>query len=230
MGLKLSFLAFLELKIGGGTKTAKNMVVEDGFIQFKRSRTIFVSWSKCEDQAKLLLNGYINIITFTKENGNWSLCQIGNKRSIQEKYYNRWPDNRPPSAHCKWYSLSIASAWIFAKIINLESMLLQMQLQSLRPFNLNKSPTPTKIHPPLSSRTLCSIRVTASATSPPLSISIHLTPNSPPSLSQFTTTSPISPPGNVGFRPTPELGLLSHVFVFSMVQHKFHIYQIFISG
>ncbi|WJX28736.1 hypothetical protein P8452_17418 [Trifolium repens] len=49
-----------------------------------------------------------------------------------------------------------------------------------------------------------------------LSAAVNLSPvssNLPPSSpSQSPTTSPISLVGNVGFRPTPELGLLSMVF------------------
>ncbi|KAI5440900.1 uncharacterized protein LOC127138604 [Lathyrus oleraceus] len=84
-------------------------------------------------------------------------------------------------------------------------MSLQFQPHSLQPFNF------TKIHPHSSSRTPFSIRVSTSTTSPLPSISLHSSPNSP---SLFTTT---PPPEIAEFRPTPELGLLSHLFVFSMV-------------
>ncbi|CAI8587437.1 unnamed protein product [Vicia faba] len=86
-------------------------------------------------------------------------------------------------------------------------MSLQIQSHSLRTFNF------TKIQPHSSSRTTpFSIRAT---TSPPPSISVQSSPNLPTHSPSLLTT---TPPAEIAvFRPTPELGLISHLFVFSMV-------------
>ncbi|XP_004488179.1 uncharacterized protein [Cicer arietinum] len=96
----------------------------------------------------------------------------------------------------------------FSKIINSASMSLQMQSHSLLSFNFNKSQILTKIHPTSLSRTPFTIRVRSSTTSPPIN------PLSSPSLVASILPTPISI--NLGFRPTPELGLFSHLLVLSM--------------
>ncbi|XP_058749668.1 uncharacterized protein LOC131622650 [Vicia villosa] len=93
-------------------------------------------------------------------------------------------------------------------------MSLQIQSHSLRPFNFSKT------HPHSSSRiTLFSIRATTSTTSPPPSISLQSSSNPPTHSPSLFTTTP--PPEIAAVHPTPELGLLSHLFVFSMVFGSF---------
>ncbi|KAJ1437072.1 hypothetical protein SESBI_03913 [Sesbania bispinosa] len=93
-----------------------------------------------------------------------------------------------------------------------------MQTQSLRPFNSNKFPIPTKLPSTFpASRAPFSVRVRSSTTSPPPLISDQQTPNSPPSIqSHVAAAPPTAVARNLGFRPTPELGPLSHLFVLSM--------------
>ncbi|XP_027338576.1 uncharacterized protein LOC113852486 [Abrus precatorius] len=99
-------------------------------------------------------------------------------------------------------------------------MLSQMHLHSPRPFSLNKFPIAATTRSPFF------FRVRSSTTSPPVGDSIpapviseqQTLNSSPPTQSIVTAASPspIAVSRNLGFRPTPELGLLSHLFVLSM--------------
>ncbi|KAK7411777.1 hypothetical protein VNO78_03216 [Psophocarpus tetragonolobus] len=103
-------------------------------------------------------------------------------------------------------------------------MLSQTQLSS-RLLSSKRFPMPTKIA--ATARAPFSVRVSVSTatTSTPLAgdtllvpvISQQQTPNLPlPSQSLVAAAPTVAVPGNLGFRPTLELGLLSHLFVLSM--------------
>nr|AFK40584.1 unknown [Lotus japonicus] len=93
-------------------------------------------------------------------------------------------------------------------------MLSQMQSPSLHPFKSLKFPIPVITPPSLpNSPSPFSLRVRTSTTPPPPLISEQQTPNSPSTQSRIAAAPPST---NLGFRPTPELGLLSHLFVLSM--------------
>ncbi|XP_061354793.1 uncharacterized protein LOC133299350 [Gastrolobium bilobum] len=110
-------------------------------------------------------------------------------------------------------------------------MLSQMQSRSLGPFNFNKFPMPTKIPASLAaSRAPFSISVRSSSNLPPAAgdsipaplISEQLTLTSPqPTQPLVTAAPPIAVARNLGLRPTPELGFLSHLFVLSMAVGAF---------
>ncbi|XP_020226723.1 uncharacterized protein LOC109808233 [Cajanus cajan] len=90
---------------------------------------------------------------------------------------------------------------------------------SSRPFTFNKFPKTATSRAPFSVRvgTATPSTPVAADTVPPPVMSEQLAPNSPPpSQSLVAAAPPIAVAKNLGLRPTPELGLLSHLFVLSM--------------
>ncbi|RDY11265.1 hypothetical protein CR513_04101, partial [Mucuna pruriens] len=109
------------------------------------------------------------------------------------------------------------------KVCIKSSMLSQAHLLSSRPFGLHKFPMPTQMA--ATSRAPLSVPVRTSATSTPfagdtipaVAISEQHSPSLPPPSQSLVAAAPsIAVATSLGFRPSPELGLLSHFFVLSM--------------
>jgi len=100
-------------------------------------------------------------------------------------------------------------------------MLSQTHVLSSRPFSFNRFSMPTKMAV-ITSRAPFSVRVSTSTTSTPLAgdtiPALVMSEQQTPNLQSRVAAAPsIAVARNLGFRPTPELGLLSHLFVLSMV-------------
>ncbi|TKY72950.1 hypothetical protein E2542_SST01697 [Spatholobus suberectus] len=102
-------------------------------------------------------------------------------------------------------------------------MLSQTHLLFSRPLSFNRFPLPSKMA--ATSRAPFPVLVRTSAASTPVAgdtiaaaaILEQQAPNLPPSSQSLVAASPpVVVARNLGFRPTPELGLLSHLFVLSM--------------
>ncbi|CAJ1975690.1 unnamed protein product [Sphenostylis stenocarpa] len=98
-------------------------------------------------------------------------------------------------------------------------MLSKAVLLSSRPFSFNRVSLASTSCAPFSVRVSTSITSSpvAGDTIPALVVSEQQTTDIPPtSQSVFVAAPPIEVAQNIWFRPTPELGLLSHLFVLSM--------------
>lgn len=110
-------------------------------------------------------------------------------------------------------------------------MLSQTHVLSSRPFSFNRFSMPTKMAV-ITSRAPFSVRVSTSTTSTPLAGDtipvLVMSEQQTPNLQSRVAAAPsIAVARNLGFRPTPELGLLSHLFVLSMAFGAFFSVAVF---